>query len=62
MACDQAYPVAKATAVQMVLSMPTKALSMPTEPKILTPWHMLSMSSMAEPHDYQLQQTAFASA
>jgi len=62
MACNQACPVAEATVVQMLPSMLTKALSMPTEPKILTAWCMLSMSLMAEPHDYQLRQTASASA
>jgi len=54
MACNQVCPVAEATAVQMVHSTLAEALSMPTKPKNLTAWHMLSMSLMAEPHDYQL--------
>jgi len=62
MACNQAWPIAKATVIQSVPGVPSKAPSMLTKPKELTLWHMLSTSPMAEPHDYQLRQTILASA
>jgi len=62
MACNQAWPVAEDMVLQPVLGVPTKMLSMPTEPKDLTCWLMLSTSLMTGLHGYQLQQMALASA